>query len=96
MSEDVCPTSFEEAVIIFDEDAEQDDELTLRVGQVSKNKHVVEEGWAEELLRKVGMFSANFVEMRKASPLPILMEDCPPPPVDEGGRHLYVYISCVY
>ena len=98
MSDDVCPNTFTEAVVTFDYNAQQDDELTLRVGQVVKNVHVVEEGWAEgELLGKVGMFPANFVEMRRTSPddippPPVPKEDCPPPPVDEGGRYLYARV----
>ena len=94
VSDDVCPNSFTEAVVTFDYNAQRDDELTLRVGQVLTNVCVVEEGLAEgELLGKVGMFPANFVEMRKASPddsppPPIPKEDCPPPPVDEEGRYI--------
>ena len=98
----VIPNTFTEAMVTFDYNAQRDDKVTLRVGQVLKNVRVVEEGWAEgELLGKVGMFPTNFVEMRKASPddrppPPIPKEDCPPPPVYEEGRYLYVYISCVY
>ena len=93
VSDDACPNTFTEAVVTFDYNAHRDDELTLRVGQVLTNVCAVEEGWAEELLRKVGMFPANFVEMRRASPddrppPPIPKENCPPPPVDEEGRYI--------
>ena len=95
--DDVCPNSSTEAVVSFDYDAQQDDELTLRVGQVLRNVRVIEEGWAEgELLGKVGMFPSNFVEMRKASPedrplASLPNEDSSPPPVAVEG----VYISSV-
>ena len=70
-----------EAVVTFEYDAQQDDELTLTVGDVIKNVRVVDEGWAEgELLGKVGMFPDNFVEMRKAVP----EERSPPPETKEG------------
>ena len=98
----MCPNTFTEAVVTFDYDAQRYDELTLRVGQVLKSVHVVEEGWAVgALLGKVGMFPTNFVEMRNASPddrPPPLTpkEDHPPLPVAMEGRYLYAYISCVY
>ena len=94
----VCPTNTStEAVVTFDYDAQLDNELTLRVGQVLRNVRVVDEGWAEgELLGKVGMFPSNFVEMRKASPedrplASLPNEDSSPPPVAVEG----VYISTV-
>ena len=89
----VCPNTFTEAVVTFQYDAQQDNELTLKVGQVLKNVHFIDEGWAKgELLGKVGMFPANFVELRKAflatRPFaPIPREDCPPPPVAKEGLH---------
>ena len=97
VSDGVCPNSSTEAVVTFDYDAQQDDELTLRVGQVLRNVRVVGEGWAEgELLGKMGMFPSNFVEMRKASPqdrplASLPNEDSSPPPVVMEG----VYISTV-
>ena len=70
-----------EAVVTFDYDAINDDELTLRIGQVIKNVRDKEEGWLEgELLGKVGIFPANFVQMRKAVP----EERSPPPETKEG------------
>ena len=87
VSDDVCSNTSTEAVVTFDYDAQVDDELTLRVGQVLRNVRVVEEGWAEgELLGKVGMFPSYFVEMRKASPedrplASLPNEDSSPPPV---------------
>ena len=72
-----------EAVVTFDYDAKQDNELTLRVGQALRNVRVMGGGWAEgELFGKVGMFPTNFVELRK-----ILTKDsCPPPPVAKEGQ----------
>ena len=68
-------------MVLFDYDAQHDDELTLRVGQVLNNVRIVDEGWAEgELLGKKGLFPDNFVEMRKAT-----LEDLPPPPVAKEG-----------
>ena len=99
MSDDVCPNTSTEAVVTFDYDAQLDDELTLRVGQVLRNVRVVEESWAEgELLGKVGMFPDNFVEMRKASPqdrplASLPNEDSSPPPVVVEG--LYISSVCV-
>ena len=99
VSDDVCPNSSTEAVVSFDYDAQQDDELTLRVGQVLRNVRVVEEGWAEgELLGKVGMFPSNFVEMRKASPedrplASLPNEDSSPTPVAVEG--VYICSVCV-
>ena len=79
-----------EAVVTFDYDAQQDDELTLREGQVIQNVREVEEGWAEgELLGKVGLFPDNFVEMRKAVP----EESSPPPEIKEG---VCCCISCAH
>ena len=79
-------------MVAFEYDAQQDDELTLRVGQVLKNVRVVDEGWAEgELFGKVGMFPDNFVEMKKVvpeerPPAPIPKEDRPPPPAPKEER----------
>ena len=79
-------------MVIFDYDAQQDDELTLRVGQVLKNVRIVGEGWAEgELLGKLGMFPNNFVDMRKATP-----EDLPPPPVAKEGLGHSVLLCTLY
>ena len=99
-SDDVCPNTSTEAVVTFDYDAQQNDELTLRVGQILRNVHVVEEGWAEgELLGKVGMFPSNFVEIRKASPqdrplASLPNEDSSPPPMAVEG--VYVSSVCVW
>ena len=99
VSDDVCPNTSTEAVVTFDYDAQQDDELTLRVGQVLRNVCVVEEGWAEgELFGKVGMFPDNFVEMRNASPedrplASLPNEDSSPPPVSVEG--MYISSLCV-
>ena len=100
VSDDVCPNSSTEAMVTFDYDAQQDDELTLRVGQVLRNVRVVDEGWAEgELLGKVGMFPSNFVEMRKASPedrplASLPNEDSSPPPVAMDGTYVHLFCVC--
>ncbi len=98
-SDDVCPNTSTEAVVTFDYDAQLDDELTLRVGQVLRNVRVVDEGWAEgELFGKVGIFPDNFVEMRKASPedrplASLPNEDFSPLPVAVEG--VYISSLCV-
>ena len=72
-----------EDVVTFDYDAQQDNELTLRVGQALRNVRVKGGGWAGgELFGEVGMFPTNFVEMRK-----VLSEDSRPmPPVAKEGQ----------
>ena len=66
----------------FEYDAEQPDELTLRVGDIIKNCKLVEDGWMEgELNGKRGIFPDNFV-MKK--------EITPPPP------GLLMYTPCVH
>ena len=82
-----------EALVTFAYEAQQDDELTLKVGQVLKNVRVVDEGWAQgELNGKVGMFPDNFVEMKKSQkvpeerpPAPVPKEEHPPPAVAKEG-----------
>ena len=97
VSDDVCPNKSTEAVVAFEYDAQLDNELTLRVGQVLRNVCVVGEGWAEgELFGKAGFFPSNFVEMKKTSPedrplASLPNEDSSPPPVAVEG----VYISSV-
>ena len=79
-----------EVVVMYEYDAKQDDELTLRVGQVIKNVRKVDEGWAKgELLGKVGMFPDNLVKMREAMP-----EECPPPQVTKEG--LLLCLVCTH
>ena len=57
--------------VIFDCDAEQPDELTLRVGDIIKNCKLVEYGWMEgELNGKWGIFPENFVVKKKITPPP--------------------------
>ncbi|KAL8592788.1 hypothetical protein ACOMHN_045942 [Nucella lapillus] len=54
-----------EALVDYDYDAEQDDELTLHVGDVIKNVVTADGGWWEgELKGKKGMFPDNFVKLR--------------------------------
>lgn len=75
-----CTTSdgVMEAVVKFDYQPQQDDELALKVGDIVKKVVVVDEGWAEgELNGKRGMFPDNFVEIRPAQ------EERPPPPVPQ-------------
>ena len=52
--------------VILDYDAQQPDELTLRVGDIIKNCKLVEHGWMEgELNGKRGVFPDNFVVKKK-------------------------------
>ncbi|KAK7108259.1 hypothetical protein V1264_016025 [Littorina saxatilis] len=54
-----------EAVVEFDYDAEQEDELTLRAGDIIKHVITAEGGWWEgELNGKKGMFPENFVKLK--------------------------------
>ena len=61
---DMVPFLFIETVeVLYDYDAEQPDELSLRVGNIIKNCKVVEDGWMEgELNGKRGIFPDNFVK----------------------------------
>ncbi|XP_064604049.1 uncharacterized protein LOC135469347 isoform X1 [Liolophura sinensis] len=55
-----------EVKVNFDYDAEQHDELTIRVGDIIKNVSTPEGGWWEgELNGKKGLFPDNFVEVIK-------------------------------
>lgn len=57
-----------QARVTFSYKPEQDDELTLEVGDIIKNIVDVDAGWCEgELNGKKGMFPNNFVEMIPAS-----------------------------
>ena len=58
-------------VVKFQYDAEQPDELTLRVGDIIKNCKVVEDGWMKgELNGKWGIFPDNYVVKKKIAPPP--------------------------
>lgn len=52
-------------IVEFDYDAVQDDELSIRVGEIIRNvKKLQEEGWLEgELNGRRGMFPDNFVKV---------------------------------
>ena len=55
----------------FEYDAEQPDELTLRVGDIIKNCRLVEDGWMEgELNGKRGIFPDNFVVRKEITLAP--------------------------
>ena len=55
--------------ILFNYDAKQPDELTLRVGNIIKNCEVVEDGWMEgEINGKRGIFPDNFVKEVEVAP----------------------------
>ena len=76
----------------FDYDAEQSDELTLRVGDIIKSCKLVEDGWMEgELNGKRGIFPDNFV---------VKKEITPPPPglqcVLDLSICVYVHCVCAY
>lgn len=62
--------------VLFDYDAEQDDELNLKVGDVVTNVSIQDGGWWEgELRGKRGMFPENFVER-----IQNVKDDAPPVP----------------
>ena len=66
----------------FDYDAEQPDELTLKVGDIIRNCKLVEDGWMEgELNGKRGIFPDNFV-------VPAKPEVAPP--------GVYAYMLCMH
>uniref|UniRef100_K1QWQ4 CD2-associated protein n=1 Tax=Magallana gigas TaxID=29159 RepID=K1QWQ4_MAGGI len=53
-----------DVLVEFDYDAEQEDELTIKVGDVIRNVQMSEGGWWEgELNGKKGMFPDNFVKV---------------------------------
>lgn len=57
-----------DARVVFDYDAEADDELTLKEGDLIRNIVKKEDGWWEgELRGRRGMFPENFVEEIKKS-----------------------------
>ena len=62
--------------VLFDYDAEQDDELNLKVGDVVTKVLIQDGGWWEgELRGKRGMFPENFVERIQS-----VRDDTPPVP----------------
>ncbi|CAG5134177.1 unnamed protein product, partial [Candidula unifasciata] len=66
-----------EAVVEFEYTAEQEDELSLRVGDVISNVQTAEGGWWEgELNGKKGMFPENFVKLvKRREPAPNKKEE---------------------
>ncbi|XP_065908681.1 CD2-associated protein-like isoform X3 [Dysidea avara] len=55
--------------VLYDYDAEQPDELTLRVGNIIKSCRAVEDGWMEgEINGKRGIFPDNFVKKAEVAP----------------------------
>ncbi|XP_046848947.1 CD2-associated protein-like isoform X1 [Xenia sp. Carnegie-2017] len=68
------------AKVTFDYDAENDDELTLKEGDIVKVLDQEEEGWWKgELKGKIGVFPSNFVELIHGPP-PGPVESPPEPP----------------
>jgi hypothetical protein len=62
-----------EAIVKFPYDKEQDDELSLKIGDVVTNITTVEEGWCEGTVNGVtGLFPSNFIEFREAKPEPVI------------------------
>ena len=58
------------AKVLFDYDAEQEDELTLAVGDIVTNIEKQDEGWWEgEVHGKRGLFPENFVEVIDEKPM---------------------------
>ena len=68
--------------MLFDYDAEADDELTLKEGDIVRNIEKKEDGWWEgDLHGKRGMFPENFVEEIK----PVVVTESKPP-TDKNGK----------
>ncbi len=68
-----------EVVVEYEYEALQDDELTLRLGDIIKNVRCIEEdGWMEgDLNGKRGLFPDNFVKVREGQPgLYSFLENC--------------------
>ena len=56
------------AEVMFNYDAKQDDELSLRKGEIVEVLAQVKEGWWQGSLNgKKGLFPSNFVELKKGS-----------------------------
>lgn len=56
-----------DGVVLFEYIKDQDDELSLQVGQVVQDVKQIDEGWCEGMLGGVrGMFPDNFVKIRPA------------------------------
>ncbi|XP_003387364.1 PREDICTED: SH3 domain-containing kinase-binding protein 1-like [Amphimedon queenslandica] len=54
-----------EGVVLFDYSTEQDDELSLNVGDIVTDVTVIEEGWCEGTLNGIrGVFPDNFVKLK--------------------------------
>ena len=78
----------------YDYDAQESDELTIRVGDIIRNCEPVEEGWMEgELNGKRGVFPENYVLKKETIPdifsgnsVPEI-ETAPPLP---GNSYVYV------
>jgi hypothetical protein len=76
-----------DAKVLFDYDAEADDELGLKEGDLIRNIEKKEDGWWEgELHGKRGMFPENFVEEIK-KPVEIKNTEVKPAP-DKNGKLL--------
>ena len=76
----------EQAKVIYAYEAQNDDELSIREGDIINviSKEIEDQGWYKgELNGKVGVFPDNFVELIKV-PVP-LDEDKPLPPKPKGG-----------
>ncbi|XP_038078093.1 SH3 domain-containing kinase-binding protein 1-like isoform X3 [Patiria miniata] len=70
-----------EAVVTFDYDAAQDDELTIKEGQIITNITMMEDGWWEgEVNGQRGLFPDNFVEPIKKEKPPSVKGRAPSPP----------------
>jgi hypothetical protein len=62
-----------DAIVEFDYNAQNDDELTIRKGDKIKNALKKEEGWMEgELNGKKGLFPDNFVKVCQ-----FIFKNCP-------------------
>jgi len=76
--------------VLFDYDAEQEDELSLKVGEIVHNVDCHDGGWWEgEVNGRKGMFPENFVEVIEHTPEPVLT--IPNPPSSSGSSSQIKY-----
>ena len=76
------------AKVTFDYEAENDDELSLKEGEIVEVLSQEEEGWWKGSLNgKVGVFPANFVELEKGVVSIPKAQPAPPPIAPANEEH---------